>query len=550
MKSIMENKWLRQLAVFVVYGSAFTLLRPYSVGIWHIVSGLRLSCLLLLPYRYWPALALAELGPSIYYASPAQAPFGLAWCIGNSIPSVLYVMPVVAWCRRRLGLFPSKHLVGAKALFTCVALSTVVLSAIATALLLVVVQPAGTPNPYHFHSIDGAQLFLGRYIGILTILPLALMFKLQRPQPWRARFTGLIGNPLSQEFFILLLPSLAVLYWLNLHAPTNIKPVVRMAMLLPAAWLTMKHGWRGAAVGATAAIICIFLNMDSFIGDLDVMGAQTLIAFSVTSLFALGVRVSIQNAAEEQERTDAKAAIKLAQQGLYLCELRMRHASQTLEGIAGTLQLTQMRLLNRFKHMLSAMEGQSYYKQMATTQNQVYQLVESMHPTAWRERGLPAALRETIGRALDEAGIAYRFELQGRGLSQLSPSVHAAIYRLACEAVVHVFEQRAWPVITIVLRGGFSHGQRWAVLRIEAKGDAATETPLIAQDGQHLAAKLGANKLGTAALRDYARLYSGELHTSSQRDALRITALLHDVSSRVQEPAGAAPAALHELYLR
>ncbi len=84
--------------------------------------------------------------------------------------------------------------------------------------------------------------------------------------------------------------------------------------------------------------------------------------------------------------------------------MRMRQSAQALEQIGGILQLTQTRLLNRFKHMLPMTEGQNYYRQVATTQGQVYRLAESMHPTAWRERGLPGALRETIARTLDEAG--------------------------------------------------------------------------------------------------------------------------------------------------
>jgi two-component system, NarL family, sensor histidine kinase FusK len=551
-KSIAENKWLRQVTVFVAYTAIFALLRPYSNGIWNIATGLRLSCLLLLPYRYWPTLALAELAPLIYYNSPGQtAPFGLAWQIGNSIPAILYAMPVVAWCKRRLGLFPSKHLVRAKALLICIALTAAVWTAVAVPLLLMVVQPPGTANPYQFHNVQIILLFLGRYIGILTLVPLALMFKLQKPQPWRARLSGWISDRLTQESLVILLPMLALLYWLNRHVPQDFQQITRMTMLLPAAWLTLKHGWRATAIGTAAAMSCIFLDLEPDYGKLDVIATQAFIAFSITSLFALGVRVSIQNAADEQERVSAKTAIRVAQQGLYLCELRMRQASQTLEQIAGTLNLTQTRLLNRFKHMLPPLEGQSYYKQMATTQSQVYQLVESMHPTAWRERGLPAALRETIGRSLDEAGIAYRFELHGRGLSQLSPGVHAAIYRMACEAVVYVFARQAWSTITISLRGGFTHGQRWAALRVEGKADhMETALPMQRkQESQHLASKLGANGLGVMALRDYARLYNGELHTLTGADQFRITTLMHDVSRQVQESVDAHSSEL-ELYIR
>ena len=552
LKSMTENKWLRHVAVFVAYTVAYLLIRPITNGIWTVTAGLRLSCLLLLPYRYWPTLALAEFGPALYYSSPAQAPFGLAWQIGNSIPAILYLMPIVAWCKRRLGLFPSKHLVSAKALLVCIVLTSSVSVITTVPLLLAVAQPPSTPHPYQFHNIQAVLLFLGRYIGTLTLLPLALAIKLQKPQPWRARLAKWASSRLTQESLVLLLPTLAVLFWINRHVSADVKQITRMVMLLPVAWLTMKHGWRATAIGATAAMSCIFLDLEPDYEALDVIATQAFVAFSVTCLFALGVRITVQNAAEEQERLDAKAAVKIAQQGMYLCELRMRQAAQTLEQIGGNLQLTQTRLLNRFKHMLPPMEGQTYYKQMATAQSQVYQLVESMHPTAWRERGLPAALRETIGRSLDEAGIAYRFELKGRGLSQLSPGVHAAIYRLACEAVVYAVTKQTWSTITISLRGGFTHGQRWATLRVAGKLDhAETSLPpaLGKLQSQHLATKLGANSLGMVAMRDYARLYNGELHTFTESDAFRITALMHDVSQFV-ERAPAAPSASLELYIR
>ncbi|GLQ45645.1 hypothetical protein GCM10007862_06960 [Dyella lipolytica] len=315
-------------------------------------------------------------------------------------------------------------------------------------------------------------------------------------------------------------------------------------MFLPVAWLTMKHGWRAAAFGIPAVMACIYPELEARPDTLDIAGAQALITFSSTCLFALGAHITAQNAAEAQERMNAKVAVKLAQQGLYLCEIRMRQSAQALEQIGGMLQLTQTRLLNRFKHMLPATEGQNYYKQAAATQSQVYRLAESMHPTVWRERGLPAALRETIARTLDEAGFAYRFELKGRGLSQLSPSVHAAIYRLACEAVVYICEQQAWSTIMISLRGGHTNSQQWAVLRVEGLvNHSDINDPVFKKfESQQLASKLGANGLDTDAMRDHVRLYDGELHVRTRDDKLQITALIHDANQQVRESHGAPPA--------
>jgi two-component system, NarL family, sensor histidine kinase FusK len=404
-KSLSENKWLPQAGVFVLYTVAYALLRPYSNGIWALTCGLRLSCLLLLPYRYWPALACAEIAPLVYNNYPCIDPFGLTWTVLNSIPPILYAMPVVWWCRERLPLFPTKRLVNVNILLLCTVLAS--FAWVATTFAIMATNKVPQLLSAQAYRLEAVQIFLGRYAGILTILPLALAFKLQKPARLSTRLVQWAKSRLTLEMVVLLLPT-----------------------------LTMKHGWRAAAIGIAAVMVCNFLSLVSLPGVVYMAGIQAFIAFSSTCLFVLGAHISAQNAAEEQERLDAKAAMKLAQQGLYLCEVRMRQTAQSLEHLGGMMQLTQTRLLNRFKHMLPMTEGQNYYRQAAATQNQMYRLAESMHPTAWRERGLPAALRETIARVLDEAGLAYRFELKGRGLSQLSPGIHAAIYRLACEAVV------------------------------------------------------------------------------------------------------------------
>ena len=550
LKSIKEKEWLRQLAVFVVYGAVYAWLRPYANSLWAITCGLRMACLLLMPYRYWPTLALAEIGPLVYQNYAYLDQYGPAWTVLNSIPPILYAMPVVGWSRQRLMLFPSRRMVRVNALFICIVLASVVWTVDDFAVSAMVVEPPSIPHAYVFRPLDTVQIFLGRYIGILTLAPLALVLKLQPPVPLRARLSGLLKSPMVLEIALLLLPSLAILTWLSARVSADAQEVIRMSMFLLATWFIMKHGWRAAAASIAAVMACIFLNLPPAHNVIGLVGEQAFIAFAATSLFALGTYVTAKNAAEEQEHLDAKAALKLAQQGLYLCEVRMRQAAQAMEQIGGTLQLTQTRLLNRFKHMLPITEGQNYYRQAAAMQYQMYRLAESMHPTAWRERGLPAALRETIGRALDEAGVSYRFDMKGRGLSQLSPGVHSAIYRLACEAVVHLCEQQPCTAISMSLRGGLTHGQRWAVLRVEGMVDmdGVNDPAQRKSERQQLALKLGATGLGIAAMRDHVRLYDGELHVRTTQYKYQATALIHNASQRVKDVHSSSPSL--ELYIR
>jgi signal transduction histidine kinase len=201
------------------------------------------------------------------------------------------------------------------------------------------------------------------------------------------------------------------------------------------------------------------------------------------------------------------------------------------------MQLTHDRILNRFRHALPFDEGQGYRKQVETTRKHVYQLANSMHPIAWRERGLPAALNETIARALDEAGMSYRCTIQGRGLGRLAPSVHSAIYRLACESVSYINTNTKSPDIRLWLRGCEIDGARFAILRVEgALGQLRSNDTFYSTDERdRLASKLGAIGLDLVSMRDHARIFGGELHVRSDEQKLRITCLLHDAFQKERE---------------
>jgi hypothetical protein len=105
-KSIAENRWVRQIAVALGYALVYTVLRPYSGGVWTVTAGLRLSCLLLFPPRYWPALIVGECAAIVPFYYPMAERFGTLWVVVSSIPPMLVAAPVVWWCTRKLGDVP------------------------------------------------------------------------------------------------------------------------------------------------------------------------------------------------------------------------------------------------------------------------------------------------------------------------------------------------------------------------------------------------------------------------------------------------------------
>ena len=536
MRRIQGNVWFTHAAVVVAYAVAYVLLRPLSDAHLPLIAGLRLSCLLLVPYRFWPALIIGELLPLAYFNILWTAQFGVPFVLVETIPPVALAMPVVWWCRSRLALFPNKRLINVKTLLICGLLVSLIW-ALANFATMAALRPSAGHPPLHLNLLMLIGLFIGKYISILAVVPWVLIAKTEYSAGLlRSRLQRFAKSRLLIETVGLILPVLLVLSWLSLHGNEDAKQLTRMVMFLPVLWLTIKHGWRAAVLSGTLAIICICAVIASR-PEPDLLQAQAFIAFAVTCLFAIGARITAQNLQELRGRLDAKSAMELAQRSLYQGELRLRRTATALEELRNASQISQARLLHRFQHLLQASESQNFHRQAASADNQVHRLADSMHPVAWRDRGLSAALHETIARTLDEAGMAYDCTIKGRGLNQLAPSLQAALYRLACETVVYICGEETCLSIALSLRVGETHGERWAVLRLEGalQGLQMSDNSYRELECQYLATRFGAIGLDLSSMRDHVRLYDGELHVKTPPDKLRITFLLQDIRKKERE---------------
>lgn len=523
---------LHQVAVVLGYLALFTLVRPLSDAHWQLTAGLRLGLLLLVPYRYWMALAIGDTVTNTYQSHFYASQFGYPWAVINSLPMIAFAMPVVWWCKERLTLFPSKRLVNFQALLLCTLVVPIVWSLVNYSAIVVARNGGVEVNP-----ILLVYLFVGSYVALLTTVPWVIIGKLEyRSGTMIKRLRGFVRSSLAIDAAGLLIPAQIILSWLTLHGKED-KQIYCLFMFMPVAWLTLKHGWRAAVLGGTVVVACINLLMNYNTPDPVVLQVQAIIAFAITCLIAMGARISAMRQREDQEHTDVKEALRLARQSLRVNETRLRQASETLEYVCGEMQLTQNRLLNRFRMMLPANESQMYTKQAAATQERVYQIADAMHPIAWRRRGLSAALRENIGRALDEAGVAYNCQIKGRGFGVHSPNLHTMIYRLACESAVYICANMGCSSLRLTLRGGEIDGNRLVMLRVEGSMDAAGADDAFLREGvrDRLAHKLGATRLDLPELRDHVRLFNGQFHVRPNDDRLRLTFLLQDVSEKERE---------------
>lgn len=526
------REWGRHGAICAGYALLYVLLRDFSVSHWNLPAGLRVACLLLLPYRYWPALFIGESLPVGYHAWDCHDQFGWRWAALAAIPPILPISFAVAWAKRHARLMLGARQVNMTMLLGVI-LAGAILTAAGNALTLAATQLPPDSPPLIITSQILFGYFLGNYLGAIALVPTVLVVQLALARGARLTqsATRWYGH-LTRDCLIGVLLPLIVLVGLVFSSQGDSMQVFRIAMFLPVAWLTSRYGWQGAAIGGTLASFAVTMT-STMVRDPGVIQAQAMMAFAVTTLLLLGSRIAHQVHTTSTVQLDTLRGFQLAQQGLYLEELRMRQAADALEHIGQSIRENHNRLLDRLRHVLPANEEHIYSRHVVLAQHEMHRLANALHPRGWRERGVPATLREgPFAQAVHLTGATYQCDLSGRGLSQLAPDVHLTLYRLACEVLVYVLSRAPMQHVHLQLRGGYTGGRRWVVMRLVGELATANENETgprpDADSWKQAMTLLGASGLGMNTIRDRAHIYGGAVHVRDSQRGLGVTLLLHD----------------------
>ncbi|WP_430390845.1 MASE1 domain-containing protein [Dyella sp. 20L07] len=520
---------LQQIAIALAYAGGYALLRDLSVSHWNLTSGLRVLCLLLVPYRYWPALIVGEALPLAYAGWSNHERFGWIWACAIAVPPMLLSAPLFAWCRRRMPLFREGEIHVATMLVS-ILIGALVIALSSAGTFMLMRAPLGETLPVISSHIV-LTYFLGSYLGALTLVPAFLAW-------WSVVSKAPIAwiDMVRSKFFVHcvtgVLPPLLLLMWMasTTHSD-DILQIVRIAMFLPAAWMTLQHGWKGAAAAGALASVATQLT-ETVLRDPSVIQAQSLIAFAVSSLLMLGARLprTEQRASSDAEDSDDwLRGFQLAQQGLYQEEQRLRHVAESLERLGQAMRDGQQRMMDRLRPMLPANMEHSYVRHIDHTQREMHRLANALHPRSWREHGLAATFQNgPLAQAASLVGASYRCTLSGDGLNQLAPDVHMMLYRQACEVLVYLLAREPLRSVHVQIRGGSTRGRRWVVLRVIGARAALTQRGRSVPEWRQLVSLLGTNGQGAATIRERALIYGGVVHERESDTRLGVTLLLHD----------------------
>lgn len=527
-KELWERPWFRHVAIVVAYGIAAALFRQFSLAQWAILAGLRLTVLLLAPYRYWPALIVGESGYYIALGYICASTWGVAWGLVCAIPGIVYVAPVMYWVRKHWPpVARNATYINMGRLLCCALLASVAVTLRDVGLFLVIKNlPADYVVNFRKLALD---YFIGNYLGILTVTPIALLaYQKVVGKTWFELRSGMGNSRLLFESSCLVIPVLAFLLWIGFtaqpHTPT--RQMAQVAMFLPVVWLAFRHGWQGAAIGGAAASCSVMLLMPALHDPMTIQ-AEAVVAFAISTMLIMGARIASLDTYAERERIDVHAALALAQRNVYLGEMQLRMTSQALEQIRESVQSGFTMMMGRLRHLQPAIDDRGYQRHAWVAQDQLHRLADSLYPVALRERGLPTALREgALAQMLTEAGLTYSCDLRGP-VSTLSHTLRMTIYRVIWEAVADACMKKNVGDIRVRVRVAERHARRGALVVIRFRNLPA-ELAFV-HWGDLLPRMVRATSgLGLRAVQDRAAIFEGRARARPVASGHQISILLLD----------------------
>jgi two-component system, NarL family, sensor histidine kinase UhpB len=287
------NTWGQYVAVAAAYEAVYEIIYYLSFQQFLLTTGLRLACMLLLPPRYWLALAVGESVPLIENAVFCIDNFGTPWAILASIPTVAVWWPLLLRVRRRWGLYDTDGRLRIPVIVGATLGTAVITSAITTATLVAALLHAPGKWPNLSPETFFFGYLLGAYLGALTLTPvvLALKERFRALSPQSLSIATVWRSPLLRDTLGWVAPALAVLAWFALTTPDDgLRQWARFALLWPVIGLAWRYAWHGAAVGGMGASFALALTAKGPL-DADTLQVQIVLALVLSATLWVTARV-------------------------------------------------------------------------------------------------------------------------------------------------------------------------------------------------------------------------------------------------------------------
>lgn len=530
----------RQFGVAVVYCASVALLGRFSMSHWIVLTGLHLGALLLVDYRYWPALFVGDVAWLGYLSITSYAQFGALWALVNLIPPIAWYAPLVLMFREHWGLDPARGSTNMPALVVCAA----AVSGIATMITIGQMQVAPLPSGslLHYEEII-PRLLLGNLLGVLTVTPVLLVWQQGLAGSgwrWGAWIRQCMDSRLAIEATFAVAPFVGALCWAG-DRHGELRDVVQLAMFLPVVVLAMRRGWRGAAVGGLVASSGIMFLMPAH-DDTVVLQAEAMMVVAMAAMLVIGARITYLDTRAEREQSAMRTALAQTQRQVVEDDAELRALARALEEFRESFQGVLHHMLGRSggaTKTVGAVGGSLRGSHLTASPDAA---VDPLHPSMLAEWGLPGVLgKDALARLLQDAGVDYAWDLRGP-VKLLRQGTHLALYRVVLEALTDACSRRDVAAVRIRIRCG-AQRRSWAVAVVDIQCDP--ERAARVDWGQLLPRlHLRASGLGRRAIDHQAALFEGAVRERPTQRGRRVTVGLLQSESQFSDEPGDYPTRL------
>lgn len=440
------GKWegpVRGVVLGVIFCLAYLAGWFHSLDQWYLPAGVRAVAFLLLPYRYWPYLLVGDCTAMLLMRVPRIPANNAVWAYSSAVLMPLLSCLAVAGVREKLKTLPEQ----AKWL-PLIAAFLAVWGASST---LAINNVFGGPRDgitFEFFYVR----CVGHFLAIIAIVSPAML--------WLSRKDGI---PKPEHFLrdALLSGAGFVLIYCVIVVPQNIGDYLRIGlmslMLVPVIVMTLRHGWRGAAIALPVAYFAVartlhYLNTEGAF-DQPVFIVQYILVILCFGLLALGHVISSQYATARMLGISEKEALFVSRTSFGVSERVLREKALTLEQMQQRIEEGRKRVAEYLK-AIGDFQGALRLNNESVEHNARFgaQIID-IYPLKLEQHGLNVVLNS---QEFSDArgGGAHVLPLLGPHPTRLSLELQQVAYRCVGNAidVLSELSPRAYVIKTRVRR--------------------------------------------------------------------------------------------------
>ena len=415
-----------------------------SLDQWYLPAGVRVAFFLLLPYRYWPYLLIGDCSAMLMLRIPRIPANSAVWVYSSSFLMPLLSCLVVAGIREKLPSLREQV-----KWLPLIAGSSAAWGAACTS---AVNNTFGGPP-------DGLTIeffyvrFVGHFLAIVAITSLGMLWLgrreiIERP-PHFLRDTLIFGAVLGLIFCSIVFPK---------EISEYLRIGLMQTMLFPIAILTLRHGWRGAAIGTATTCFALartlyYLNTEGA-HDAPLFVVQHSLVMASIGLLALGHAISYHFANARALGIAGEEALQASRKSFLVSEPMLREKALKMKQMHIRIDTERKRVADYLKS-IGDYEGALRLNNEAVEHNaRLGAYITDIYPFRIEEHGLNAVLNsEEFSDARGNG--AHILPLLGSNPVHLSVDLQLVAYRCAGLAidVLSELEPRAYVVKTRVRKG-------------------------------------------------------------------------------------------------